>query len=271
MLPWIPRFCLAIALGLCLSFGSARGAIAAPSELEALHADLQALYEQAFIETDKGDFAAAEETWTAAIDRMPDNPATWSNRGNARISQNKLEDAIADFDQSIAIAPDQPGPYVNRGIAWEGQGQWEKAIADYDHALEIDPDDPTTLNNRGNALGGLGQWDRAKNDFERASLLNPGFAMPRINVALANYEIGERNEAVRQMKNLVRRFPMSADTRAAMTAMLWESGKFGEAESHWVSAVGLDARYEDLDWVANIRRWPPSLVLALQNFLELKP
>ena len=267
----IHRFGLAIAIIICLwGWCPNLEAWAASSELEALHSDLQGLYEQAFSETDSGNFAAAEKTWSKAIDRMPDNPATWSNRGNARISQNKLDDAIADFDQSIAIAPDQPGPYVNRGIAWEGKGQWEKAIADYNHALDIDPDDPTTLNNRGNAEGGKGDWEKARNDFEQASLLNPGFAMPRINTALANYEIGERSEAMRQMKNLVRRFPMSADTRAALTAMLWDTGYRGEAESNWVSAVGLDSRYKDLDWVAHIRRWPPSLVFALQNFLEIK-
>ena len=266
----IHRFCLAIALVIVLGWMPNSDAIGAPAELKSLHSDLQSLYEKAFAETDSGNFAAAEKTWSAAIERMPDNPATWSNRGNARISQNKLDDAIADFDQSIAIAPDQPGPYVNRGIAWEGKGQWKKAIADYNHALEIDPDDPTTLNNRGNAQGGLGEWEQARNDFERASILNPGFAMPRINTALANYEIGEREEAMRQMKNLVRRFPMSADTRAALTAMLWNSGQRGEAESNWVSAVGLDSRYKDLDWVAHIRRWPPSLVTALQNFLDLK-
>ena len=135
MLPWIHRFCAAIALGLCLCLSSCPYAIAAPTALESLHADLQSLYEKAFSATDAGDFAAAEDTWSAAIERMPENPATWSNRGNARISQNKLDDAIADFDQSIAIAPDQPGPYVNRGIAWEGKGQWDRAIADYNLSL----------------------------------------------------------------------------------------------------------------------------------------
>lgn len=245
-------------------------AIAAPSELKSLHRDLQALYEKAFAETDAGNFDAAENAWSDAIDRMPENPATWSNRGNARISQNKLDDAIADFDHAIAIAPEQPGPYVNRGIAWEGKGQWKKAIADYNQALDIDPEDPTTLNNRGNAEGGLGNWKDARNDFERAANLNTAFVMPRINMALATYELGNKFEAMRQMKNLVRRFPMSADTRAALTAMLWDEGQRGEAESNWVSAVGLDSRYKDLDWVARIRRWPPSLVASLQNFLERK-
>ncbi len=58
--------------------------------------------------------------------------------------------------------------------------------------------------------------------------------------------------------------------RAALTACLWDIGKLGEAESNWVAVVGLDARYKNIDWVKNVRRWPPKLVTALNNFLNLK-
>jgi hypothetical protein len=31
----------------------------------------------------------------------------------------------------------------------------------------------------------------------------------------------------------------------------------------------MDNRYQDLDWVKNIRRWPPKMILALDKFLNL--
>ena len=62
---------------------------------------------------------------------------------------------------------------------------------------------------------------------------------------------------------------MFPDVRAAMTAVLWVEGKQGEAESNWVAAVGLDNRYQNIDWVANVRRWPPKMVKALEQFLTL--
>jgi hypothetical protein len=67
----------------------------------------------------------------------------------------------------------------------------------------------------------------------------------------------------------VRRYPKFADMRAALTVSLWAEGKVGEAESNWVSAVGLDPRYKDLEWVTQIRRWPPAMVAALEKFLKL--
>lgn len=161
---------------------------------------------KAFAEDKKGNFPGAEAYWTELIERFPSNPATWSNRGNSRVSQNKLEEAIADFNQSIELAPNATDPYLNRGVAYEGLRRYE----------EVDTQ-------------------------------------------------------IRIMRNLLRKYPMFPDIRAALTAVLWEMGKQGEAESNWVAAVGLDNRYQDLEWVANTRRWPPEMVAALSKFLNLEP
>ncbi|MEA5534178.1 tetratricopeptide repeat protein [Crocosphaera sp. XPORK-15E] len=220
--------------------------------------------------TEKGDFAQAETYWTQLVDQFPSNPAVWSNRGNARVSQNKLKEAIADFNRSIELAPDAPDPYLNRGTALEGQGQYLAAIADYNRVLELNPDDPMAYNNRGNAEGGQGDWTQALIDYQKAAEIAPNFAFARANAALASYQLGKTGEAITEMRNLVRKYPMFPDMRAALTAVLWNMGQQGEAESHWVATMGMDNRYQDLDWVKNIRRWPPQMVAALDKFLNLK-
>ena len=225
--------------------------------------------EKAFRAAEKGNFAQAETYWTQLIEQFPDNPAVWSNRGNVRIGQYKLAAAIADYDRSIEIAPEYPDSYLNRGIAYEGQKQWQLAIADYDRVLEISPEDPVAYNNRGNAKAGQGKWQEALADYQQAISIAPNFAIARGNASLVTYQTGNRSEAVRQMRNLVRKYPMFSDMRAALAAVLWVEGKQGEAESNWVAAVGLDNRYQNLDWVKNIRRWPPTVVTALEKFLTL--
>ena len=224
---------------------------------------------KAFEAAKKGNFARSEIYWTQLVDRFPSNPAVWSNRGNVRIGQYKLAEAIADFDRSIEIAPEFPDAYLNRGIAYEGQKQWQAAIDDYNRVLAINSQDPVAYNNRGNAEAGQEKWDAALIDYQKAFSIAPDFAMARGNASLVTYQMGERNEAIRQMRNLVRKYPMYSDMRAALAAVLWVEGKQGEAESNWVAAVGLDSRYQDLDWVANIRRWPPIMVEALTKFLTL--
>ena len=224
---------------------------------------------KAFRAADRGDFAKAEIYWTELVDQFPENPAVWSNRGNVRIGQYKLTEAIADFDRSIEIAPEYPDAYLNRGIAYEGKGLWEQAISDYNQVLAITPQDPIALNNRGNAKAGQSKWQDALNDYQQAANLAPTFPLARGNASLVQYQIGDHLEAIRNMRNLVRKYPMYSDMRAALAAALWVEGQQGEAESNWVAAVGLDNRYQDLDWIENIRRWPPSMVQALTRFLTL--
>jgi tetratricopeptide (TPR) repeat protein len=125
-------------------------------------------------------------------------------------------------------------------------------------------------NNRGNAKTGLGKWEDAIADYKKSNEIAPNFAFARANYALALYETGKKEQAIREMRNIARKYSKFADVRAALTAAYWVNGEQGEAESNWVAAYGLDSRYKDIDWVKNIRRWPPSLVTALDKFLKIQ-
>lgn len=194
------------------------------------------LANKAFAATNQGDFATAETYWTQIIEQFPTNAGAWSNRGNSRVSQNKLEAALTDYNKAIELAPQVTDPYLNRGTALEGLGKWQDAIADY----------------------------------QKSFVIAPNFAFARANYALALYETGQIEPAIREMRNIVRKYPKFADMRAALTAAYWVTGQKGEAESNWVAAVGLDTRYKDINWVTNIRRWPPSMISALDKFLKLQ-
>lgn len=230
----------------------------------------ETLKAQAFDATQRGEFAQAETYWTQLIDEFPGSAALWSNRGNVRAGQNKLDEAIADYTRAIELAPEEPDPYLNRGAVYEALGQWDAAIADYDTILTQYPSDAAALNNRGNARGGLGDWDGAIADYSRAAELDVNFLLPQINRALALYQVGKSEESLQALKGLARKYPQFADARAALTAVLWDQGRQGEAESNWVGAKGLDRRYSNIEWVAQVRRWPPRLVDALSRFLNLE-
>ena len=267
---WFISFCLICCLWLGNTVNSAvalTNQLSQPTEQEIQQGEKIA--QKAFKAAEQGNFAQSETYWTQLVTKFPNNPAVWSNRGNVRIGQYKLAEAIADFDRSIELAPEYPDAYLNRGIAYEGQGRWDLAIADYNQVLAISPQDPVALNNRGNARAGQQRWQEALTDYQQAADIAPNFAIARGNAALITYQLGNRSEAVRQMRNLVRKYPMFSDIRAALAAALWVDGHKGEAESNWVAAVGLDSRYQDLDWVANIRRWPPIMIEALSQFLTL--
>ena len=215
------------------------------------------------------DFAQAELYLTQMLEIASDNPAILSNRGNIRLSQNKLDEALADYNKAVELSPNVTDPYLNRGIAWEALGMWQKAIADYDLVLELDPNDAEAYNNRGNAKSGLGDWQGAIADFQKAFELDPKYAFARANYALALYQAGAQKKATIAIRKIVRKYPQFADMRAALTAVLWAEGKAGEAESNWVAVMGLDRRYQDINWVRNVRHWPPLIADAFEQFLNL--
>ena len=264
----ISLFCL----GLFLLYPTAAWGLESPSPSfsEEQLQQGEAIAKKAFTATEQGNFSQAEAYWSELITTFPTNPALWSNRGNARISQNKLAEAILDFNRAIELAPEATDPYLNRGAALEGQGKFSAAIEDYNRVLELDPKDAMAYNNRGNAEAGLGQWQEALQDYHKSTELAPAFAWAFANEALALYELHRTDEALRKMKNIARKYPLFPDVRAALTAILWTKGQQGEAESNWVAAVGMDHRYQDIDWVQKVRRWPPTMVGALDKFLKLQ-
>jgi tetratricopeptide (TPR) repeat protein len=228
------------------------------------------LREKAFITSQEGDYAEAETYWTQLLELLPEEAAIWSNRGLVRVSQYHLDDAIADYTQAIVLAPDKVEPYLNRGAAYEVKGEWDAAISDYNRVLELDPEEAGAWNNRGNAEAGSGDWDAAITDYQKAADLDAEFALARVNYGLVLYQTGDTQAALRVLRSVVRKYPNFADARAALTAGLWNAAKRGEAESQWVAVMGLDRRYEDVDWVRTIRRWPPKVADALEQFLTLK-
>ena len=84
---------------------------------------------------------------------------------------------------------------------------------------------------------------------------------------------------------VARRAAGSIDMRAALAAMHWSRGEEDEAERDWNWACekinsgvlteggpALDgcALYRDRDWLGRIRRWPPSMVSKMDDFIRLR-
>ncbi len=239
-------------------------------------AALPQLFDQALVASRDGRFGDALPLWNQVLELAPGDAAAWSNRGNVQLALGDPEAAIADQSHAIELEPGSPDPHLNRGTAEEALQRWDAAEADYRWILEHPPASardedvrPSALYNLGNVQGSRGDWPAARDCFVAAADARPGFAMARSSGALAAFQLGDLNEAERELRSLIRRYPLFADARAALTALLWRRGASGEAESNWAAASGLDPRYRQREWLLQTRRWPPEPVQALQQFLAL--
>ena len=231
---------------------------------------LQPLFQQALEASKQGDFSAALPLWNQFLELAPEDPAAWSNRGNVRLILGDPKGAIADQTRAMELAPAELDPHLNRGIAEEALQNWQEAADDYNWVLDRDSANSSALYNLGNVLGSQGDWSQAESLFSKASEALPGFVMARSSQALAAYQLGELDAAKKDLRKLILRYPMLADARAAMSALLWRQGSYGEAESHWAAAAGLDNRYRQSDWLLKVRRWPPQPTADLMTFLALE-
>ncbi len=232
--------------------------------------DVETLFNQALVASEDGDFASALLLWNQFLELSPKDAAAFSNRGNVRLVLGDPNGAILDQTKAIELKPSELDPYLNRGIAEEALQDWRSAAKDYDLILERDPDNASALYNLGNVFGSQGDWMKAESLFTRANFARPGFAMARASKALCDYQLEDLDQAESDLRSLIRRFPMMADARAGLSALLWRKGFIGEAESNWAAASGLDSRYRDRDWLLNIRRWPPRPTSDLMSFLALE-
>ena len=232
--------------------------------------ELESLYVRALQASQSGDFVQALPLWDQVLELSPNDAAALSNRGNVRLALGDPDGAIADQTRSIELAPEELDPHLNRGTAEETLQDWAAAEADYLWILERDATDASALYNLGNVRGSTGDWDSARRLYEEAADARPGFAMARSSAALAAWQQQDLVWAEAELRKLIRRYPLFADARAALSGLLWQGGLSGEAESHWAAAAGLDTRYRQKDWLLDVRRWPPQPTQQLMAFLALE-
>jgi tetratricopeptide (TPR) repeat protein len=96
----------------------------------------------------RGEYRAAIEAFSAAIDLAPTDPELYYQRGNALVATERYTEAIADFSQAIALRPDYADAYHNRATAYADVGDLDAALADYTQAIQLNPSDPDPVNGR---------------------------------------------------------------------------------------------------------------------------
>lgn len=92
----------------------------------------------------------------------------YSARALAYSVQGRYDQAIPDYDQSLAIDPNSPIALNNRAWAYFKSGQPERGSADVERALALLPDSPHTLDTRAHIYQSRGDHRKALRDYETA-------------------------------------------------------------------------------------------------------
>ncbi len=88
-------------------------------------------------------------------------------------SSARPDDALASFDEALALTPDHVGALINRGIALKDLGRLDDAVAAYERALAINPDAANAYVNLGQLRCPEGENARALAAAVQAIALDP--------------------------------------------------------------------------------------------------
>ena len=114
-----------------------------------------------------------------------DHVATLVNRGILQLRVGRVDAAVEDFDQAIALDPRQAEAYLNKGMAVlrEGAG-WQDAVALFDEALSRQTRRPElAYYGRGIAYEMGGKVAAAYRDYKQASEIAPKWREPKTELA----------------------------------------------------------------------------------------
>jgi tetratricopeptide (TPR) repeat protein len=117
-------------------------------------------------------------------------------RGVALAKDGRLEEAIACFQQAIAVDPNSAESHLNLGVAWARQGKLERAVDSFREAARLEPNAPEAHGNLGLAYLHQHRPAEALACFHRALQLKPGWAETHNNVGVALVELERHDEAV---------------------------------------------------------------------------
>ncbi|WP_019937861.1 tetratricopeptide repeat protein [Bordetella sp. FB-8] len=130
------------------------------------------------------------DTLATAGQRQADDAAALVNHGVQLTGQQRLGEALASFEQAIALDPELVEALRNRGTVLYRLGRFEEAVASYDRALALKPD-VEVYRNRGVALYDLRRLDEAVASYDRALALKPDYAPVHLGRAMALLRAGD--------------------------------------------------------------------------------
>lgn len=115
-------------------------------------------------------------------------------RGALFLSLNRLDEALADFNQSLRLNAENVGALNNRGTIYTRKGEIALARTDFDTALQLDPQNPIAWFNRGNLSVKDGKLTDALADYDQSIRLKPS-AETYLNRGLVHWKLGFHKES----------------------------------------------------------------------------
>jgi len=114
----------------------------------------------------------SQTLFTQAIDINPDNYMAYHHLGMDLVNRSKLDQAIAMYQKTLALAPVYPSAYNNLAIAYARQGKFKEAIPLFKEAIRLTPGNISFHRNLALAYSQQGKKSEAEAVMEQVKWLS---------------------------------------------------------------------------------------------------
>jgi tetratricopeptide (TPR) repeat protein len=198
---------------------------------------------------DHGNYAEAEKWQRKAISLNWSNPTPHNNLGRALQRQNRLDEAIAQYQRVIDLNPKWAVGYNNLGLAVGEKalpkGKQDDAIALFHRAIELDRHFALPHYNLGRTFGREGKLDDAITEFHHAIALDSKYAYSYVELGWALYHQGKTEDAIAQYHQAIEIDPKNATAHDDLGLALSGEGKTDDAIAEFRRAIEIAPNYKN--------------------------
>ncbi len=182
---------------------------------------------------------------TEVVNRRPNDPEAFNQRGAAYARLGRFNEAIADFSRAVSLDASFAPALTNRGLAQRQSGRDDAALQDFSRAIEANPNYAPAYLARGNLLRARNQLPEAIADLNQAIRLNPEGAEALHARGLVQQRQGNHRAAVADFDAAIDRNPYNAPPYTARGQSLLQLGQFAKAQEDFTASLNVDNRNPD--------------------------
>ena len=177
-------------------------------------------------------------TWSAFFQQAPAKSSKQqlmraNNLGVAYLNQQRLDQALKQFEQAVAIDKNNSTVQLNVGIAQLNLSHVPESEAALQRAAQLDPKNPAVWYNLGLLHRNNGQAEQALTEFSKAGSLAPDDADTHYFLGDLYSQQQKYAEAEREFRRAVALDPVSVSAEFGLARALQREGKSADAKPHF--------------------------------------
>ncbi|MDR0779202.1 MAG: tetratricopeptide repeat protein, partial [Pseudomonadales bacterium] len=203
---------------------------------------LQNLYQRGLEHQRNERLLEAIADYDALIARQPDHAEAYNNRGAALCALNRDAEALASFTHAVALKPSSMNLLTNRGMILGKLNRHAEALEVLDRVVTLAPDVADGHHLRGITLARLGHPHAALESFDRASALTPNAVPVHHQRGLTLGMLDRFEEALVSYDRVITLAPNFARAHHERGKLLTLLGRYAEGLESFSRASALDPR-----------------------------